>query len=226
MDQIYPLHGSQAFQVFPVVMCRCESWTINKVDCQITDAFELWCWRSLESPMDCKEIKPVNPKGNQPWIFIGRTDAEASILWPPDAKSQLIRKDLDAGKDWRQEEKGWQRTRWLDGITDSVDMSLSKLRHIVEDREAWRAAVHEVAKSQTWLIDRTAIEWPSGKESICHYRRCRFNPWVKKIPWRRKWQPTPVFLPGKSNGQRSWWSTVHGVAELDKTEWLNNSNDK
>ena len=91
-------------------------------------------WKSLDS----KETKPVNPKGNQLWIFIGRTDAEAEalILWPPDVKSQLICKDPDAGKDWGQEEKGWQRVRWLDGITDSTDMSLSNLREIVKDREA------------------------------------------------------------------------------------------
>ena len=83
-------------------------WELVKAECQRTDAFELWCWRRLESPLDCKEIKPVNPKGNQSWIFIGRTDAEAEapILWPPDVKNWLIGKDPDAGKDWRQEEKG------------------------------------------------------------------------------------------------------------------------
>ena len=85
----------------------------------------------LESLLGCKEIKPVNLKENQPWILIGRTDAKAPMLWPPDAKSQLIGKDLDAGKDWGQEEKGQQE---LDSITDSMDMNLSKLREIVEDR--------------------------------------------------------------------------------------------
>ena len=91
--------------VFPVVMYGCESWTVKKAELWRIDAFELWCWRRLESPLDCKEIKPVNPKGNQSWIFIGRTDAEAEaqILWPPDVKSWLVRKDPDAGKDWRQE---------------------------------------------------------------------------------------------------------------------------
>ena len=113
--------------------------------------------KTLESPLDCKEIKLVNPKGNQPWIFTGRTDTEveAPILQPPDAKSWHIGKDHDAGKDWRHKEKGQQRMRWLDGITDSMHMNLSKLRKIVEDREAWRAAVHEVMKSQIQLRDWT-----------------------------------------------------------------------
>ena len=86
--------------VFPVVTYRCERWTIKKAESRRTDAFTLWCWRTLESPLDCEEIKPYNPKGNQSWIFIGRMDAEAEnpILWPPDAKRWLIGKDTDAGK--------------------------------------------------------------------------------------------------------------------------------
>ena len=119
-----------------------------------------WCFWTMElektpeSLLDCKEIKPVNPKENQPWIFIGRTDTEAKaqILWLPDAKSRLVGKDSDAGKDWGQEERGWQRMRWLDVIINSTDMSLSKLQDIVKAREAWRAAVHGVVKSWTWLF--------------------------------------------------------------------------
>ena len=97
--------------VFPVVKCRCESWTIKKAKHWIIDAFQLWWWRNLESPLDCKELKPVIPKGNQPWIFLGRTEVEAPILWPVDAKSQLTGKDSDAWKNWRQKEKEWQRMR-------------------------------------------------------------------------------------------------------------------
>ena len=95
--------------VFPVVMYGCESWTVKKGECRKIDAFELWCWRRLfESPLDCKEIQPVHPKGDQSWVFTGRTDAEAEtpVLWPPDVKSWLIWKDPDAGEDWRREVKG------------------------------------------------------------------------------------------------------------------------
>ena len=120
-----------------------------------------WCFwtmmleKALESPLDRKEIKPVNPKWNQSFQFIGRIDAEASILWPPDVKNWLTGKDPVAGKDWRQEEKVQQRTRRLDVITDSKDVSLSNFWEIVKDREAWRAIVHGVTKSQTRLSDWT-----------------------------------------------------------------------
>ena len=103
--------------------------------------------KTLESPLDCKEIQPAHPKGNQSRVFIGRTDAKAPVLWLPDAKNWLTGKDSNAGKDLGQEKRGRQRMRWLNGIIDSMDMSLSKLQEIVKNREAWRASVHGVTKS-------------------------------------------------------------------------------
>ena len=94
--------------VFPGVMYGCESWAVKKAEHRRIDAFELWCWRRLESPLDCMEIQPVHPKGDQSWVFFGRNDAKAEtpVLWPPHVKRWLIGKESDAGRDWGQEEKG------------------------------------------------------------------------------------------------------------------------
>ena len=127
--------------VFPVVVYGCESWTIKEAECQRIDAFD--CIK-----LDCKEIKPVNHKGSQSSIFIGRIDAEAPILWPIMRRADSLEKTLMLGKTEGRRRRG-QRTRLLDDITDSMDMSLSKLQQMVKDRGACCAAVHAVAKSQT-----------------------------------------------------------------------------
>ena len=136
----------------------------------------------FESPLDGKEIQSVNPKGNQSWIFIGRIDAEAEtpILWPPDAKNWLLGKDPDAGKDWSQEEKGTREYemvgwhRWLYGL------SLSKLWELAMDREAWHAAVHEIAKSQTQLSKWTEQNWFSYMilGTVYNLSEVRFSHWL------------------------------------------------
>ena len=139
-----------------------------ELDCEESWALRNWCFwtvvldKTLESPLDCKEIQPVHPKGNQSWIFIGRTDAEGEtpILWPPDAKKWLTGKDiLMLGKIEGSRKRWQQRMRWLDGITNLMGMYLSQLQVLVMDRKTWHAAVNVVAKTQTWLSAWTELNW-------------------------------------------------------------------
>ena len=142
-----------------------------EVDCEESWAQKNWCFwtvlleKTVESPLNCKEIQPVHPKGYQSWVFIGRTDVEAEtpILWPPNAKKWLIGKDPDAGKDWGQEEKGTTEDEMVGWRHHLDGCGFEWTMWVVRDKEAWHAAVHEIAKSRIWLSDWTELNWINGR---------------------------------------------------------------
>ena len=192
-----------------------------KLDYKESWAPKNWCFwivalkKTLESLLDCKEIQPVHPRGDQSWVFIGRTDAEAEapILWPPDAKSWLIGKDPDAEKDWGQEEKGMTEDEWLDVIIDSMDMALGELWDLLMDREAWRAAVHGASKSQTWLSDWTELNW-------CQCLGFPGGSVVKNPPAKAgdmHLNPGLIWSPGGENGNPLQYSCQNNP--MDRGAW-------
>ena len=164
--------------VFPVVLYECESWTIKKAERRRIDAFELWCWRRLlRVPWTARRsnqsiLKKISPEYSLEGLMLKlKLQYFGHLMW----KTDSFEKTLMLGKIEGRKRRGWQKMRWLDGITNSIDMSLSRLQELVKDRDAWHAAVHGVAKNWTRLSDWTELSW-------IHHPFCILDPWQESFP--------------------------------------------
>ena len=228
--------------IFPVVKYGCESWTIKKSECQRTDAFKLWCWRRLlRVPWTARRLhqsilKEINPEYSLEGLMLKlKLQYSGHLIQRTDS----LEKTLMLGKTEGRRRKGWQRMRWLDGITDSMNMSLSKLQEIVKDRAVWHAVVLQHKKLNTlsdWTTTRyiwTWDDWYKQNRCFCFpcpfhggsrgdlLRRCQISDFTLTFHFHalEKWQSTPVFLPAESQGWRSLVGCrLWGCTGLDTTE--------